>query len=108
MAVVATRRRRTKHSIRFSEEARAHLLAFSVRERRTVLDRIRATLQDEPTVETRNLKVLRPNPIANYELRVGVLRVFFEVDGRRREVLVLAIGRKEGSLLRVGGKGVPL
>jgi mRNA-degrading endonuclease RelE of RelBE toxin-antitoxin system len=105
---VPIRKPRTKHSIRFSEEARVHLLELSPRGRRTVLDRIRTTLQDQPTVETRNLKMLRPNPIANYELRVGALRVFFEAAPGQREVLVLAIGRKEGNRLRVGGKEVPL
>lgn len=65
-------------------------------------------MQDQPTVETRNLKMLRPNPIANYELRVGASRVFFEADPDQCEVLVLAIGRKDGSRLRIGGKVVVL
>lgn len=52
--------------------------------------------------------MLRPNPIATYELRVHDLRVFFDVDLHMREVLVLAVGRKKGSRLRVGGREVLL
>ncbi len=58
--------------------------------------------------ETRNLKSLRPNPLAKYELRAGALRVFFEANEKTRVVLVLAIGRKEGNRLWVGGKEVIL
>jgi hypothetical protein len=33
-----------------------------------------------PTLETRNRKPMRPNPIAPWELRIGHLRVYFEVE----------------------------
>jgi hypothetical protein len=52
--------------------------------------------------------MLRPNPVADYELRVGVLRVFFEAEQGQRGVVVLAIGRKEGDRLWMGGKEVSL
>jgi mRNA-degrading endonuclease RelE of RelBE toxin-antitoxin system len=97
-----------KYAVRFSEEARGHLRGLSARERQTVLDRVRTVLGDQPTRETRNLKVLRPNPVAKFELRIGALRVFFEINGGGREVFVLAIGRKEGNRLRIGGKEVKL
>ena len=97
-----------RYTIRFTEEARTHLRQLSARERRTVLDRIEAALGNEPTRETRNLKVLRPNPLGKYELRAGPLRAFFDVRERTHEVLILAIGRKEGNRLWVGGKEVTL
>jgi mRNA-degrading endonuclease RelE of RelBE toxin-antitoxin system len=97
-----------RYRVRFSKEARSHLGDLSARERRAVLDRAEVALGVEPMRETRNLKVLRPNPLARYEFRVGALRVFFEVSERRREVLVLAIGRKEGNRLWVGGKETTL
>ena len=81
---------------------------LSAQERKATLDRIEAVLGNEPTRETRNLKSLRPNPLAKYELRAGALRVFFEVNEKTRVVLVLAIGRKEGNRLWVGGKEVIL
>jgi mRNA-degrading endonuclease RelE of RelBE toxin-antitoxin system len=97
-----------RYEVRFSEEARAHLRELSARERRAVFDRVRTVLGDQPTRETRNLKVLRPNPVAKFELRIGALRVFFEINGGGREVLVLAIGRKEGNRLLIGAKEVTL
>ncbi len=96
------------YTIHFSEEARTHLRQLSARERTVVINRAEAALSDKPTREARNLKALRPNPLAKYELRIADLRVFFEVKEEEREVLVLAIGRKEGNRLWVGGKEVKL
>lgn len=75
-----------------------------------MLDRVEVALESEPTRETRNVKMLRPGPLAKYkyELRAGNLRVFFDVEEETGQVLVLAIGRKEGSRLWIGGKEVAL
>ena len=88
-----------RYTIRFTEEAR---------ERKSVLSEVAESLPNEPTRETRNLKALRPNPLAKYELRIGLLRAFFEVREASQEVLVLAIGRKEGNRLWVGGREIRL
>ncbi len=54
-------------------------------------------------------KPLRPNPIAPWELRVGELRVFYEVVGSARGVLrVLVVGRKRRNVLTIGGKEIRL
>lgn len=60
--------------------------------------------------ETRNRKVLRPNPLAPWELRVGDLRVFYEPDivETAKKIRVLALGRKEGNKLYLGEKVVEL
>ncbi len=52
--------------------------------------------------------MLRPNPLARYEFRVGSFRVFFDVDEEAREVNITAIGRKEGNQLWIGDKEVRL
>ena len=96
------------YRIIFSEEAQDHLENLSVRERQIVLARIRASLLEAPTRETRNLKVLRPNPLARYELRAGSLRVFFDPSEVEGTVRVLAIGRKRRNRLIVGGQEVSL
>jgi len=68
----------------------------------------------KPLVETRNRKLLRPNPIASRELRVGALRVFYDVASTRAPagaasvVRILAVGKKERSVLRIGAKVVEL
>jgi hypothetical protein len=48
----------------------------------------------------------RADPLVHYEQRVGVLRVFFNVEERRASVLVLSVGRKEGAGLWIGGREV--
>jgi hypothetical protein len=64
-------------------------------------------LPHEPDVETRNRKPLRANSLAPWELRVGDLRVYYDMpEGDEPSVLVVAIGVKIGSELRIGGKVV--
>ena len=46
-------------------------------DRNTVLDKIKAQLVHTPAEETRNRKLLRENPLADWELRVGRFRVFY-------------------------------
>jgi hypothetical protein len=48
---------------------------------------------------------MRPNPIAPWELRVGDLRVYYEVDAVEAVARVLAVGVKERNAVRIG-KGV--
>ena len=71
-------------------------------ERRTVEAAVLTRLLDQPTAPTRAIKRLRPNPVAEYELRVGNLRVLYDVEGE--EVVLLIVGRKVGNSLIVGGE----
>lgn len=50
----------------------------------------------------RAIKRLRPNPLAEYELRVGDLRVLYNVEGS--DVVLLVVGRKAGNKLIVEGE----
>lgn len=102
------------YKIQFADTAISHLAALAARERSTAIDAIEDQLSHEPLTETRNRKLLRPNPIASWELRVGALRVFYDVasTGPRARtasvVRVLAVGKKERNVLRIGGKVVEL
>ncbi len=96
------------YRIRFADTVVEHLRWLDVAERRRVLDAIEVQLSHEPLSETRNRKPLRPNPVAPWELRVGKLRVFYEVAADDPEVDILAIGKKEGQTLRIGGKEIAL
>ena len=70
-----------------------------------MLDAVKVQLQYEPLRETRKRKQLRPNPLAPWELRVGELRVFYEVDAREADLVnVLALGIKRGNRLIIAGK----
>lgn len=74
-----------------------------------VLDVIQHQLAHEPMKETRNRKMLRPNPVAPWELRKDNLRVFYEVAKAEPDVVrVLAVGRKEGNILFIGDEEVKL
>ncbi len=49
-------------------------------ERQHIFDEIEEQLQHQPTVETRNRKRLHPNELAEWELRSGKFRVFYDVN----------------------------
>jgi hypothetical protein len=56
----------------------------------------------EPTRPTKAIKLLRPNPLAEFELRAGDLRALYNVEGQ--EVVLLIVGRKIGNKLIVEGE----
>jgi mRNA-degrading endonuclease RelE of RelBE toxin-antitoxin system len=72
--------RNPPYEIEFTVEAEAHLDALTARDGKTVLDSLESRLGWQPTLETRNRKRLRPNPLAPWELRLGHLRVYFDVE----------------------------
>jgi mRNA-degrading endonuclease RelE of RelBE toxin-antitoxin system len=97
------------YDIRFAESVEEHLLDLTAAQRAQVLRAIEIQLTHEPLRETRNRKPLRPNPVAPWELRVGRLRVFYDVaEGQPPTVLVLAVGVKDRAVLRIGGQEVQL
>ncbi len=78
-------------------------------EPRKLVDTVDQRLADQPKVETRNRKPLRPNPIAPWELRAGHLRVYREVQEEPEPVvLVLAVGVKDRNVVRIGGEEIVL
>ena len=73
------------------------------------LDAIERQLLHEPLVETRNRKPLRPNPVAPWELRIGSLRIFYEiVAGEPGLVRIVAVGKKKGNIVRIAGREIEL
>ncbi len=76
--------------------------ALPARERRALVDTILAKLTDRPTTPTKAVKRLRRNPIAEFELRVGDLRVLYNVEGEIVHLVV--VGRKVGNKLIVDGE----
>ncbi len=97
------------YEIEFAESVQGHFRALTARERTVVLDAAERQLLHEPLKETRHRKPLRPNPIAPWELRVGPLRVFYEVTaGEPGVVRILAIGRKRRNAVIIGDKEIQL
>jgi len=75
----------------------------------SALDSVLRQLSHEPTRATRNRKVLRANPVAAWELRIGTLRVYYEVrEDPDRVVVVKAVGVKDRERVRIGGEEVEL
>ncbi|HMH49219.1 MAG TPA: hypothetical protein VK548_03230 [Candidatus Acidoferrum sp.] len=97
------------YEIAFAESVQAHFGSLTARERATVLDAIERQLGHEPRTETRHRKPLRPNPLAPWELRVGQLRVFYEVIGEESGIVqILAVGRKIRNVLMIGSEEIRL
>lgn len=97
------------YQIEYSPDAVDHLCNLPVRDQRIVVDAVDQQLTHQPLAETRNRKPMRPNPIAPWELRIGPLRVYYEVKEERDSVVtVLAVGIKERNIVRIGGEEVNL
>ena len=90
--------------IEFTPEAKDDLKALKKSEQVEVIVAIETQLQYEPTTETRNRKRLRPNDVAEWELRVGKFRVLYNADNSTLTVRIEVIGFKVGNLLFVRGK----
>jgi mRNA-degrading endonuclease RelE of RelBE toxin-antitoxin system len=91
--------------VEFARSVKEHLRFLSADQRSRVILGIEEHLIHEPIRETRNRKPLRPNPIAPWELRLGELRVFYDVAlGEGHVVQVLAVDWKERDKLFIGGK----
>ena len=97
------------YRIQFTESAEGHFAELSARQQAIVLDAVKVQLRHEPSRETRNRKPLRANPLAPWELRVGFLRIFYELDTLEPDLVnVLAIGIKRGNKLIVSGKEIDI
>ncbi|MDI6735180.1 MAG: type II toxin-antitoxin system RelE/ParE family toxin [bacterium] len=95
--------------VEFAECVKEHFKSLTTYERTVILNSIHTQLVYEPLTETRNRKLLRPNPIAPWELRIGDLRAFYEIVAEEPNIVrVLAVGRKKGNQLFIGRKVVIL
>jgi mRNA-degrading endonuclease RelE of RelBE toxin-antitoxin system len=95
-------------TVRFTPPAREHLKGFRKRDQRIVVGAIERQLVDRPEQPARNRKKLEENPLAPWELRVGNYRVFYDVNQEDGVVVILAVGRKERNILRIGDEEVEL
>ena len=91
-------------AIQITDGAEADLRALPVRARRLVLDGLETHLLHQPTVGSRKVKPLRPNPVAGWELRLGDYRVLFDVDSTVHLVTIQVVGEKVGNRLIVQNK----
>ncbi|GAK55353.1 plasmid stabilization system protein, RelE/ParE famil [Candidatus Vecturithrix granuli] len=92
------------YEIEFTPEAKDDLKTLRKFEQHTIIAGIETHLTYEPTVETRNRKRLRPNDVAEWELRLGKYRIFYNVEEHILIVSIEAVGFKVGNLLFIRGK----
>jgi len=84
------------YEIEYSPEAVRHLRFLTARQRAIVFDAVDEQLSHQPTNETRHRKPMRPNPLAPWELRIGELRVYYDVDDAPKPVVsIRAVGIKD-------------
>ncbi len=96
-------------AIVYSPEAVDHLRVLPEATHVLILDQVDEQLAHQPTLPTRKRKVLRPNSIAPWELRLGDIRVFYEVrEEPEAEVIVKAIGIKRHNELWIGDERIEL
>ena len=99
---------RRMFAIRFTAEAIEDLRTYNKRDRKRIMDDIDSCLKHEPGRGTRNNKRLRPNRLAERELRIGHFRVFYDIDQRNGLVRIEAVGHKRGNRLYVRREGFQL
>jgi mRNA-degrading endonuclease RelE of RelBE toxin-antitoxin system len=72
-------------------------------DRQKVVDAIEQQLAYQPNEASRNRKRLRPNQLAEWELRIGSFRVFYDSDTSAK-VTVVAVGYKRANQLFIRGQ----
>ena len=85
--------------IQFTAEARGDVKSLRKADQVTVMTAVESQLTHDAHRPTRNRKKLKPNPVADWELRVGEFRVFYNVDESQQVVSVVAVGFKVGNVL---------
>lgn len=97
------------YRIEYSPDAEDHLRRLTARQQAIVLDAVDEQLSHEPLVETRNRKPMRPNPLAPWQLRIGNLRVYYDVEEvPESRVYIRAVGIKLRNKIRIGREVIEL
>jgi mRNA-degrading endonuclease RelE of RelBE toxin-antitoxin system len=90
--------------IELTPEAVEDLRLLRKFDQQQIIAAIETQLPEQAAQETRNRKRLRPNQLAEWELRVGAFRVFYDIDQDNALVKIEAIGYKQGNKLFVHGE----
>ncbi len=98
-------RKKAPWRVAIKEPVMDDLRWFGKKNGRMLLDEAERELARDPLSATRNMKTLRPNAVAQRELRLlGKYRVLFNVDEGAREVRIVLVGEKRGETLVVRGE----
>lgn|SRR5487761_1729575 len=92
-------------AVNLKESVIDDLRSLGSKEGRRLLKEAEKRLSADPLAETRNLKTLRPNPVAQRELRLfGKYRILFNVEAAESMVTIVLAGEKRGNSLFVRGE----
>jgi mRNA-degrading endonuclease RelE of RelBE toxin-antitoxin system len=92
-------------TVEVKQAALRHLQWFGKKTGRKLLTKALKLLEQDPLANTKNLKTLRPNPVADRELRLfGMYRVLFSVAPEAERVTIILVGEKRGDRLLVMGE----
>lgn len=92
------------YEIEFTPEAVKDLRYLKKFEQNIVIDAIETQLIYEPAVETKNRFWRNPPDIAQWELRIGVIRVFYNVDELVQIVSIERINEKPNNTVFFRGQ----
>ena len=92
------------YEVEFTPEAVQDLRYFKKFEQNIIVDAIQTQLLYEPTVETKNRFQRDPPDIAEWELRVGLFRVFYNVDEAVQIISIERIGEKPNNSVFFRGR----
>ena len=98
-----------KYRIEYSPDSEEHLRVLTAHQQAIILDNVEKQLENQPSIETRNRKPMRPNPLAPWELRIGDLRVYYDfAEKLRPAVFIRAIGVKLRNRIKIGKEEIKL
>lgn len=69
--------------ITITEDGERQLRALPARDQRILEAAILSRLEHQPTTPTKAIKRLRPNPLAEFELRARDLRALYNIEGTK-------------------------
>ncbi|MGQ0594134.1 MAG: type II toxin-antitoxin system RelE family toxin [Gammaproteobacteria bacterium] len=87
--------------VRITPEALDDLQRLRKHESKRIFDELERQLTVQPAIETRNRKRLRPNRVAEWELRIDRFRIFYDVNDPTQSIKIVAVGYKRGSRLYI-------
>jgi mRNA-degrading endonuclease RelE of RelBE toxin-antitoxin system len=90
--------------LEFTPKALEDLRLLRTYDQRRVIESVEEQLRYQPARETRNRKRLRPNELAEWELRVASFRIFYDVEEENEIVKIEAVGYKQGNVLFIRGE----
>src|SRR5215510_4100514 len=89
-------------TVNITPSAREDIRYLKVYEQRIIASGIRTYLTQDALVETERRKLLEPNDLAPWELRIDRYRVFYDVEDAT--VQIIAVGYKEHNDLYIRGR----